>query len=128
MDIQDSPWQPKHHTASALPAMSMADFKAQGGNLDGRTERTDAFAGQPKAVGGTLGGHGAKGTTSLTDPDPSRQGHNHDTGINGNARDTGINGNAHDTHHSTTTHKPSLMDKLNPMKDADGDGKRGFMD
>jgi len=24
-------------------------------------------------------------------------------------------------------HKPSLMDKLNPMKDADGDGKKGFM-
>jgi hypothetical protein len=32
--------------------------------------------------------------------------------------------------HTTGTqgHKPSLMDKLNPMKDADGDGKKGIMD
>ncbi|KAI5203877.1 hypothetical protein E4T39_03932 [Aureobasidium subglaciale] len=29
---------------------------------------------------------------------------------------------------TTTTHKkPSLLDKLNPLKDADGDGKKGFM-
>ena len=26
-----------------------------------------------------------------------------------------------------TSHKPSLMDRLNPMKDSDGDGKKGFM-
>jgi hypothetical protein len=25
------------------------------------------------------------------------------------------------------THKASLMDKINPKKDADGDGKAGFM-
>ncbi|KAH8731195.1 hypothetical protein GQ44DRAFT_809216 [Phaeosphaeriaceae sp. PMI808] len=32
-------------------------------------------------------------------------------------------------HDSTTTHKkPGLMDKLNPMKDTDGDGKKGIMD
>jgi hypothetical protein len=28
---------------------------------------------------------------------------------------------------TTSQHKPSLMDKLNPKKDADGDGKAGFM-
>ncbi|CAO2650700.1 Nn.00g019920.m01.CDS01 [Neocucurbitaria sp. VM-36] len=36
----------------------------------------------------------------------------------------------HKTHDSTTgtnTHKPSLMDKLNPKVDANGDGKAGFM-
>lgn len=30
----------------------------------------------------------------------------------------------HDSHSATKT-KPSLMDKLNPKKDADGDGKPG---
>lgn len=36
----------------------------------------------------------------------------------------------HDTTDTTGTtehKKPSLLDKLNPMKDADGDGKKGFM-
>ena len=28
----------------------------------------------------------------------------------------------------TTGKKPGLMDKLNPMKDTDGDGKKGFME
>ena len=27
-----------------------------------------------------------------------------------------------------TTKKPSLIDRLNPMKDTDGDGKKGLMD
>jgi hypothetical protein len=32
-------------------------------------------------------------------------------------------------HHDTTTgKKPSLMDRLNPMKDTDGDGKKGVME
>merc|ERR1711964_677184 len=30
---------------------------------------TDAFAGEPRSVGGTLGGAGAHGTTSLTEKD-----------------------------------------------------------
>jgi hypothetical protein len=34
--------------------------------------------------------------------------------------------NTTDTH-DTTGRKPSLMEKLNPMVDADGDGKAGFM-
>jgi hypothetical protein len=46
----------------------------------------------------------------LTDADKSRTGHSTTTGT------------------TTTTHtKPSLMDKLNPKKDADGDGKAGIM-
>lgn len=36
-------------------------------------------------------------------------------------------GGTHDDSTANTTHKPSLMDKLNPMKDSDGDGKKGFM-
>jgi len=59
----------KHHTASALPAMTMEDFKRQGGHLSGREERRDEFQGEPKTVGSTLGGRGADGTTSLTHPE-----------------------------------------------------------
>jgi len=108
----------KHHTATALPAVSMAEFQKQGGSLGGREERTDAFAGEPRSVGGTLGGSGAHGTTSLTDS---------------NTRTTGTHG-THGTHHDSTSstgtqgqHKASLMDKLNPSKDSDNDGKAGFM-
>jgi len=103
----------KHHTASQLPAVSMDEFKKQGGHLGGREERTDAFGGEPKSVGGTLGGAGAAGTTSLTEADHARSGHSGTTGTTGT---------------SNTSHaKPSMMDKLNPKKDADGDGKAGFM-
>merc|ERR1712098_910544 len=90
----------KHHTATSLPAVTMDEFKKQGGHLSGRDERTDAFAGEPRSVGGTLGGAGAHGTTSLTEKD----GH-HKT---------------QDTHGTHSTHgtgaKPGLMDKLNPKR------------
>jgi len=67
----------KHHAISALPAVTMDEFKAQGGALGDREERSDAFAGEPKAVGSTLGtggSHrlgrpGAAGATSVTDGD-----------------------------------------------------------
>jgi len=59
--------EPKHHTATQLPAVSLEDFKRQGGALGGREEHTDAFEGEPKSVGGTLGGARASGTTSLTE-------------------------------------------------------------
>lgn len=34
----------------------------------------------------------------------------------------------HDSHNTAGTKKPSMMDKLNPMKDSDHDGKKGFME
>jgi len=104
----------KHHTATQLPGVTMDEFKRQGGHLGGREERTDAFQGEPKAVGGTLGGAGAAGTTSLTE--------NGSTGTTGSHATNTASGTS-----GTTTHKPSLMDKLNPKKDADGDGKAGIM-
>jgi len=132
----------KHHTASALPAVSMDEFKRQGGSLNGREERSDAFRGEPKSVGGALGsggalgGDGARGTTSLTDPDTSSRG-THGTsnsglagaGASGTGSGTPYSGTSNSTtgHGSNGGHKPSLMDKLNPKKDADGDGKAGFM-
>lgn len=107
----------------------MDEFKRQGGHLSGREERADAFAGEPKAVGGTLGGVGARGTTSLT----KNEGGHHNGNHVGNHGVTGANGASHNGlgssgHGSTSTgKKPTLMDKLNPKIDADGDGKAGIM-
>jgi len=125
----------KHHTASSLPAVTMDEFKHQGGHLSGREERSDAFAGEPRQVGGTIGGAGARGTTSVTENDSTRHGHNNNgqvgstgttTGTTGSG--VGIGGLSSTSAQGTTGKKPSLMDKLNPKKDTDGDGKAGVMD
>lgn len=139
----------KHHTASALPAVTMDEFQRQGGALGGRDVRTDAFAGEPRSVSnalggknhGVIGGHGAQGTTSLTDGDSK-----HDqrrVGTNGTDSVPGSTGHTAGTTSSTapgistggTTgtsgtgemKKASLMDKLNPKVDSNGDGKAGFL-
>merc|ERR1711900_31707 len=122
----------KHHTATSLPAVTMDEFKKQGGHISGRDERTDAFAGEPCSVGGTLGGAGAHGTTSLTEKDGHHKPHDtHGThSTHGTGAGVGGMGLGSSTSHSssnTTGAKPGLMDKLNPKKDADGDGKAGFM-
>lgn len=116
----------KHHNASQLPAVSMDEFKRQGGSLTGREERTDAFGGEPRSVGGTLGGAGAKGTTSLTESDNTRNGYHSGSHL-GTAGTSGAGAHTTSSHESGHT-KPSLMDKLNPKKDADRDGKAGIMD
>ena len=89
----------------------MADFKKQGGSLTGREERYDGFEGEPRAVGGALGG-----STSTT-------------GTGTGTRGTGYDNNSYDNYDNTTGttgKKPGLMDKLNPRKDADGDGRAGI--
>ncbi|KAH7080243.1 hypothetical protein BKA63DRAFT_550885 [Paraphoma chrysanthemicola] len=179
-----------HHASTALPTMTMDEFKHKGGVLSGREERYDEFQGVPKNIGGgssggfghvrdghhegaPIGGehhkHGdyndvpnhhnsglaGSGTTasgltgSRSDPNgphDSRLGNkadprvdsdhdrHHGTGYNtssGTGRHVGTDGTIGSStagHHDTTSsHKPSLMDKLNPKKDADGDGKAGFM-
>lgn len=147
----------KHHAISSLPAMTMNEFQSQGGALGGREERTDAFAGEPRAVGSTLGqggshnigGPGAAGSTSITDGnnqtysgerggmrEEMREGM---TGTRGEGM-TGTGGEYDNTsgprdtyaddmvnNSSSKSGKPSLMDKMNPKIDADGDGKAGFM-
>lgn len=146
--------EPKHHAASALPAVSLADFKKQGGSLQGREERYDGFEGEPKAVGGALGGHHhgghhSSGTTAgphssnlenKLDPrvDSDRDG-SRNFGASSGGYGTTHTGTGHGsgtgydndgiTHSSTTTgKKPGLLDRLNPMKDTDGDGKKGVME
>jgi hypothetical protein len=120
----------------------LADFKSQGGVLGGREERTDAFEGEPRQVGATLsgknggshniGGHGAEGTTSLTEKDGHHSHHHHDTtesGLNGTTtgNSTGLSGSTTTSSTTGTGKKPSLMDKINPKIDSNGDGKAGFM-
>jgi hypothetical protein len=48
-----------HHETTALPTMTMDEFKHKGGVLSGREERYDEFEGVPKNIGGgTVGGFG----------------------------------------------------------------------
>jgi hypothetical protein len=105
----------QHHGASALPALSMEEFKKQGGALSGRGERNDGFEGEPRSIGNAMGsGH--------SDYHHHNAGEQSGLGSSGVGSTTGHNGNIHDTHK-----KASLMDKINPKIDADGDGKAGFM-
>ncbi|KAL8782515.1 MAG: hypothetical protein Q9213_005318 [Squamulea squamosa] len=140
----------KHHAASALPAVSMADFKKQGGSLTGREERYDGFEGEPRAVGGALGGNttGATGSgitghhnNTTAGPHSSNMGNKMDPRVDSDrdgSRNMGATGTGYGSNTTgsgygssntgTTGKKPGLMDKLNPMKDTDGDGKKGFME
>ncbi|KAL9639575.1 MAG: hypothetical protein Q9164_000852 [Protoblastenia rupestris] len=135
----------KHHSASALPAVSMADFKKQGGSLTGREERYDGFEGEPRGVGSVLGGssttgsHMGTGSSTTAGPHSSNTMNKADPRVDSDmdgSRGMGRTGGAHTGtgmghgHGATGTtgKKPGLMDKLNPMKDTDGDGKKGFME
>ncbi|KAL9124796.1 MAG: hypothetical protein Q9217_005915 [Psora testacea] len=141
--------EPKHHSASALPAVSMADFKKQGGSLAGREERYDGFEGEPRSVGSALGGsstgtHTGTGPTTTAGPHHSNFMNKADPRVDSDmdgSRNMGAASGTHTGtggHHGTTDSygsgttttgkKPGLMDKLNPMKDTDGDGKKGVME
>ena len=126
----------QHHTASALPAVSMADFKKQGGVLTGREERYDGFQGEPRAIGGEtsqMGSAGLQGgATGLAGSNAhgTHGHHNNQSGLTGTGASTG-SGLGRDREYDNTSNtrsKPSLMDKLNPKKDTDHDGKAGFME
>jgi hypothetical protein len=164
--------EPKHHAATALPPVSLADFKKQGGTLSGREERFDGFEGEPRAIGSSLGSastgrhtgpHSSQLENKLdprvdSDRDGSRNlggtssGYERNTGPHSSQlenkldprvdsdRDgsrnlggtssgygSGTPGYGHDST-STTGKKPSLLDRLNPMKDTDGDGKKGVLE
>ncbi|KFY13217.1 hypothetical protein V492_03414 [Pseudogymnoascus sp. VKM F-4246] len=65
----------KHHSASSLPEVTLAEFQRQGGTLSGREERVDSFSGAPRSIddavtdskhNNVLGGPGAHGTTTVT--------------------------------------------------------------
>lgn len=143
-----------HHESTALPTMTMDQFKSKGGVLSGREERYDEFEGVPKNIGGGAAGgfghirdgaHGSHhGSEHHKHGDYNDTPNHQNSGLAGSgAAASGLTGSrSHDTtgrhvgtdgpigHHdstSTTHAKPSMMDKLNPKKDANGDGKAGFM-
>jgi len=146
-----------HHTASALPPVSMDEFKKQGGSLTGRAERHDAFEGCPPeqfaqhghkshdsglaagAGAGALGGAAATRHRSGSASSSDNEKRTDKAGLTGGAVGAaGGHGHQHpepasygnDMHVKTDgkqQNKPSLMDKLNPKVDANGDGKPGFM-
>lgn len=212
----------KHHSASSLPEVTLAEFQRQGGTLNGREERVDSFSGAPRSIddavtdskhNNVLGGPGAAGTTTVTgggiggtSGGAGRTGYNeeYDYGTSGRYESTGAGKTAQRSQYDTTTtsstanrnaaagagavglggvgaaagvgagtggggglgssaaqtaankipgvskltgsrsgessgargeesgahqqgKKPSLIDKLNPMKDSNKDGKAGFM-
>ncbi|KAK8219390.1 hypothetical protein M8818_001125 [Zalaria obscura] len=150
----------QHHSTSALPAVSMSEFTKQGGVLTGREERYDGFEGEPRSVGGALGGSSSSttGTTGtgvgseLRQAERSATGHHNTTGTTGTTgtktsgtaaavreaerdatgRSTGTHGTSGTSGSNdvdpATGKKASLLDRINPMKDTDHDGKRGVMD
>ena len=133
----------KHHTASALPAVSLSEFQRQGGTLAGREERVDGFEGEPKPVGATLGASSVAGTTSTTGFGSHGTGHTTGptgltgtTGGYGNTTSTGTTGlsgttsgygnttaGGYGTGHSTSgPHRSDLANKADPRVDSDRDG------
>lgn len=77
----------QHHAATALPAVSMSEFKREGGTLAGREEKYDGFKGEPTAFSKTAspGDHhnitakpatttGTTGTTGTTTGAPGSVG------------------------------------------------------
>jgi len=93
----------QHHSTSALPAVSMADFKKQGGVLTGREERYDGFEGEPRSVGGALAG------------DATEFQYSGSTGF------SGTSGNQ-----TGGSRMQKMENKLDPRVDSDGDGRRGI--
>lgn len=106
-----------------MPPVSLADFKKQGGTLTGREERFDGFEGEPKAIGGALSAsnhhHHAGGSTG-----------NYSGVGNPNTTDSGYGSGTTGSSYSPNTpvKKPGLLDRLNPLKDTDGDGKKGVLE
>lgn len=103
----------------------MADFKTQGGTLAGREERYDGFEGEPRGVSTGVGSASSTTGTSGSGLTGHHSGHHTGSGTG----TTGTTGTGYDNSYdsNTTGKKPSLMDRLNPMKDTDGDGKKGVM-
>jgi hypothetical protein len=140
--------EPQHHSACNLPAVNMADFKKNGGSLTGRDERVRHVDSAPKSIEHVLGherGEGQSNTSSLGGRNAGTAGQGISAGSQG-GRNVGTTGqglsgsnrglgnetsgttmNQGNTGTTGSNTKPSLLDKLNPKKDADGDGKAGFM-
>ncbi|KAI8648655.1 hypothetical protein NCS57_01477300 [Fusarium keratoplasticum] len=93
------------------------------GNVEGRGLEGNRGIGSTTGVGAGTAGVGAgtdydQAKTGVLSNDPLNKTHARpDSGVDMHTASSG----------STTARKPSLIDRLNPLKDADGDGKKGFM-
>lgn len=126
--------EPKVHSVTALPAVSMSEFQRNGGTLSGREERTDAFEGDPKPVSSALAGGAMPGTTGTHTGTHTGVPHSSSSSIpTGNQRthygtDGAINPGANTTNTSSgPVHKSNLLNKLDPRVDSNNDGQPGFM-
>lgn len=108
-----------------LPMKSLSEFTSGGGSLTGGKSVThEEYDGQPRPYNKDLQTE-IKDMASLNG---SHGHHNTDSGVGmGSAAGTGITSREGETGHSSTG-KPSLLQRLNPMKDSDHDGKKGFND
>lgn len=130
--------EPRHHEATVLPPVSIDEFRRKGGKLGSEPEeRRDRFAGEPGPVEkGRVGGVGARGTTHLTRsedddgyvaPNTRQTTREPSPAVLGNPEVFGDSVSSRGSSPDGAEKEPSLINKLNPMTDADGDGKAGIM-
>lgn len=99
---------PRHHEATALPAVSIEQFRAQGGSLTGKGPTHDEFTGHRDIegiLGHPTGGITSQGTTG------TGMGSN-TTGMGSNTTGMGSGGSG--------PHNSSMQNKLDPRVDSDG--------
>ncbi|KAH7028987.1 uncharacterized protein B0I36DRAFT_245721 [Microdochium trichocladiopsis] len=105
----------RHHNSSSTGAAHNTIAGVRTGNPG-----TGAASNLPGTGGSGVGG--MSGSASGMSAVPRSEQHKVSSGGDGTYRDAGGNPVKGDAHK-----KPSLLDKLNPLKDSDGDGKAGFM-
>ncbi|KAI9800261.1 MAG: hypothetical protein M1833_003375 [Piccolia ochrophora] len=121
--------EPKHHSASALPAVSMSEFQRHGGTLGGREERIDGFEGEPKGVSSALGGNTGTSHTGNTTSGPhsSSLGNKADPRVDSDRDGRGSGGYGSSGYGNNTTsgpHTSNAANKADPRVDSDRDGSR----
>lgn len=113
-----------HHTSGGLTGAESRG--TQGGLTGGNTLGSDTRG----THGGLTGNNYESDSRSgLTGSEHNRTGNTSSSRDYDNGRDSGIGRDSYDNNNSSSQQrsKPSLMDKLNPKVDANGDGKAGFM-
>ncbi|KAK3313237.1 hypothetical protein B0H66DRAFT_388973 [Apodospora peruviana] len=109
----------KHHGTTENAPMSMDEFKKRGGGLTGSSgARSNEFEGCPPGQSIHSQSGNMKSSSGISSSSTS--------GMHSSSGNMGTSG-IHESSKTTETKKPSLLDRMNPMKDADGDGKKGFM-
>ena len=107
------------HSTTSLPAMSMDEFKKKGGSLGGQSERVSSFEGCPQGKGIHPEHDHTMKTVHSASADASSSSSSAAGASGSAAASKGL--------HTEEQRKPSLLDRMNPYKDTDNDGKKGFM-